>query len=262
MNGRSEQDLHSFVECVQHIYPEFSVNMAQWLDHGQNNDIIVLNDSWVFRFPHHALSAVNLQNEVAVLGHLKGRLPLEIPLPEYVWIEPNNPCRSFMGYRMIPGVPITSEWSSTVDHVILDVVAKALDDFLQQLHRLSIFKDIMNLIQSSSLFAYWSDMFERIQRLLFPHMRHEARSHVYEHFVSFLQQSNDENFESVLIHGDFGSKNILLDESKNKVVAVIDFGSVTVGDPALDYASASTVYPKMIETMMQHNPIIKKYIER
>ncbi len=61
-----------------------------------------------------------------------------------------------------------------------------------------------------------------------------------------------------LAHGDFGAKNILLDETKTEIVAVFDFGSATLFDSAMAYALASRIHQKMIEMMMNHYSIIRE----
>lgn len=43
---------------------------------------------------------------------------------------------------------------------------------------------------------------------------------------------------------DFGTGNILVDKLTKRAMGVIDFGSVSIGDPAVDYAAVSTMHPK------------------
>ena len=58
---------------------------------------------------------------------------------------------------------------------------------------------------------------------------------VAQHFEQYLQ--NTVEFQPVLRHGDFGPGNILFDPKKRSVSGVVDFGSVALGDPAVDIAS-------------------------
>lgn len=257
MNELFEPQVRLFIERVQAVYSDFHINSARRLGSGQNNDVIAVNDEWIFRFPHHELGAANLNNEATLLRSLKGQLPLQIPFPEYVHIVPENVSRSFIGYRRIAGKPLTREWAEGLDDGELKMVAKQLVDFLRALHAQVIPKEAAN----GSTFEYWSDMFKRIQRLLFPHMRPEACEQVSRHFESFLREAAD--FNTALIHGDFGTDNILVDmDRSNKAVAVIDFGSVGAGDPAVDYAAASTIHPRMLEWMAIHHPAVRDYSHR
>jgi aminoglycoside 2''-phosphotransferase len=46
----------------------------------------------------------------------------------------------------------------------------------------------------------------------------------------------------VLIHGDFGASNILLDPAKKELTGIIDFGGSRQGDPAYDFAGILSSY--------------------
>lgn len=253
-------EVQSLINRVQSVYPGFVIHSARWLGSGQNNDVVVFNNSWIFRFPHNNLAAINLENEAVILRSLKGILSVKIPVPQYVNLEPTHASRSFMGYQMIAGVPLSTERVKNIDAAGLNILARQLDEFLISLHTLPIPKEVADRVSVTNTFDYWSDMYERIQQLLFSHMRTEARAEVRHLFESFLQSVG--NFNLALIHGDFGAGNILVDESSERVVGVIDFGSVGVGDPAVDYAAVSTIHPQMLDLIAIHNPSVEKYIQR
>ena len=65
-----------------------------------------------------------------------------------------------------------------------------------------------------------------------------------------------------MIHGDFGAGNILVDESTGRAVVVIDFSSIALGDPAIDYAAISTVHSRVIELLTHRNPRVAQYTKR
>ena len=109
---------------------------------------------------------------------------------------------------------------------------------------------------------HWRDMFSRIERLLFPHMRDAARRQTREHFEGFLGQSGGGTIPAVLIHGDFGGANILLADAQDSLSAVLDFGSACIGDPATDYAAASTIHPRMFDWMVAATPGADAYARR
>ncbi|MHB1630212.1 MAG: phosphotransferase family protein [Bacilli bacterium] len=250
------------VQRLKDIYPDFSVTSVRWLDSGQNNDVLEINNSWIFRFARHLLGAANLGTEVVVLQYLKGKLPLKVPTPEYVYHGFPDSKLPFMGYRKISGIPLTREWVISTEVSNLNILAAALADFLRILHTLPIPQEIINIVPFQNKTDYWSNIFERIQRLLFPYMRFEARNQVKEHFESFLNSSRDADDGMSLIHGDFGGRNILLSDNYRGLEGVIDFGSVGLGDPAIDYAAISTVHPQMLELIEKSNPHIRRYMDR
>jgi aminoglycoside 2''-phosphotransferase len=89
--------------------------------------------------------------------------------------------------------------------------------------------------------AGWLDMYERMRTGVFPLMRGDAREAVTRLFEDFLGDEGNSSIGPVLIHGDFGSGNVLLDAASMKVTGIIDWGSAHVDDPAVDIAAASTI---------------------
>ncbi len=61
-------------------------------------------------------------------------------------------------------------------------------------------------------------------------------------FVSFLENADHFAFANVLRHGDFGTSNILYSAGQKRVVGIIDFGHVGIGDPAIDFAGQCVSY--------------------
>ena len=262
MNDVIEPRIQSLIQQVQRAYPDIKITSVRWLDSGQNNDVLVLNDSWIFRFARHHLGAKNLATEVAVLQYLKGLLPLQVPFPDHSYLGDSDYDSSFMGYRKISGVPLSREWATTTHGNDLKTVSVELADFLRILHALPIPQEIAKVIPFHNMNNYWRNVFDRIQRLLFPYMRVAAQQQVRDHFESFLSLSEHADIDVSLIHGDFGGRNILLSEDYSRVVGVIDFGSVGRGDPAIDYAAVSTIHPKMLELMEIYDQDIRHYASR
>lgn len=246
---------------IQQKYPEFKVQAARLLASGQYNDAIVVNDNWVFRFPRHELGTKNLNTEFTVLQYLQGSLPLQIPSPTYVKIDLEKPVESFMGYPMITGMPLTRESAIEMNSDALMSLATKVNDFVQTLHGLHIPEEVEGVLKRVNTFAEWEELYERIQYHLFPHMRLDARMEVCHHFESFLNSPSVHTFRPTLIHGDIGAGNILLN-GNHQAVAVIDFGSVEIGDPASDYAAISTIHPDMLDLLVQRNPQVRQYKNR
>lgn len=262
LNESVDPRIQPFIDRIRYVCPDFHVMSVRWLDSGQNNFVLILNDSWIFRFARHHLGSRSLESEVAVLRHLNGMLPLQIPFPEYVYLDQQDSPLSFMGYRMISGVPLTRERAITATDDNLETVSRELVGFLRTLHAVSVPKDIVNVIPFHNATNYWSDIFDRVQRLLLPFMRVEAREQVVNNFESFLSASQNVNIPVSLIHGDFGGRNILLRDDHRRVVGVIDFGSVSIGDPAVDYAAVSTVHPRMFDLIATHDSDVRRYASR
>ncbi len=227
---------------------------------GQNNDVLVVNNTWIFRFARTASGAQSLIREATVLQHLHGYLPIVTPDPE-VHVPMDRHSEAFMAYRLIPGRPLTRSQVARMSTVRLKTMAGQLANILDSLHLCAIPQELLDILEVNPVNA-WSEMLARIQQHLFPLMRAEARNQVERNFIQFLKGSQSQTFPKALIHGDFGGSNILLAQDSPTVHAVIDWGSVAIGDPAVDYAAASTLDPRMMDLMSASHPFIAPLLDR
>jgi aminoglycoside 2''-phosphotransferase len=68
-------------------------------------------------------------------------------------------------------------------------------------------------------------------------MRADARAAAALHFETFLGDPDNASIRPSLVHGDFGTANILHDPRARRVTGVIDFGEARLDDPAVDLAA-------------------------
>ena len=208
------------LRVIREAYPDLVVQTVRAERGGQRSRIMVLNGSLIFRF-----GGAELGTEVAVLRALSGSLPLRIPDPQY---EREG---AFIGYARLPGEPLWCETFLALDDATRERVAAQLAGFLRALHRMRIDVDV----PMADSHDQWVELYRRISEKLFPLMRPDRRDAVAQHFEQYLQ--NTFEFQPVLRHGDFGPGNILFDRRTRSVSGVVDFGSVALGDPAVDIAS-------------------------
>lgn len=249
-----------FIARIAEIMPDLRVEQIRRITQGQNNDVLVVNNAWIFRFPRTSAAAQSLIREATVLNHLHGHLPITIPNPEF-YSPAASRSGEFMAYRLIPGRPLTRSQVARLSIDRLKIIADQLGGILGSLHSYAIPQEWRNTLQVDPVHV-WSDIFARIQHHLFPLMPTEARNQVERNFIQFLAGARSQTFPHVLIHGDFGGSNILLAKDSPTVHAVIDWGSVAIDDPAIDYAAASTLHPNMLDLMRASHPDITPWIDR
>lgn len=229
----------SYMQAIQEAYPDLLISSARLLTgEGQFNDIVLLNEELIFRFPREQESIPDLLQETEILKALQGRLSLPIPDPIYTNLGSRQIGKSFMGYKMLPGRPLFREVLHAItDEAILDSFARQLALFLHDLHGIPIpvlpadLKVRNRLLDSR---RFYSD----IQALLFQFMRPEARTMVTNHFESYFDNPRLHQYQPCLIHGDFGGSNLLFEA--DRITAVIDFSFAGLDDPAADIAALST----------------------
>lgn len=241
-----------FVRAITRAHPQLEVTSVRIEDHGQNNNVLIVNEVFVFRFPKQAAGIEAMAREAAILNGLRGRLPLAIPEPEYLHLSPQiRVGQAFMSYRLIPGQPLWPETLNSCDEAGINRIAGQLGAFLRELHATPYATVVAARLPASDTAAEWQDFLDRVQRLLYPHMRPDARRNIAEHISRLINVLSEASFTPVLKHGDFGTGNLLFDPSQQRLCGVIDFGGACVGDPAYDIASLMSGCGEMFVTRLE-----------
>jgi aminoglycoside 2''-phosphotransferase len=241
-----------FVNRIRQVYPEVEYLDAQVVDgHPPFDDIVILNEELVFRFPRGEAEFAALKQEVAVLKALQGRLPLPIPNPEYASLEPGQPGQVFFGYRRFPGVELSARLREgpLPEGALLRIVSQ-MANFMHALHDVpagSLGVDLSRLETRTSV----SRLYEDIRRDLAPVMRPQAAAWVERLFKPYLANPENFNVRPVVRHGSLVGKNIFIDPQTAAVTGVSGFSTLATGDPAFDVAGLASISEAFFSTLFQ-----------
>lgn len=242
-----QDDAAALIARVRAVYPALALDptQARLETGGQNNLVLIAGaggdagERYVFRFPRHQQALDRMRAEVALLRALVPALPLPIPEPRY-WTEDGGPGAAFMGYALIPGSGLRREVYARLEGTAAGhELAAQVGAFLWALHHIPIAALPIRPPVAAER-ATWDDLYHRIRARLFPLMRPAARDEVAAHFEAALGDATFWRYQPALIHGDFGTDNILLDAAAGRLSGVIDFGSAGTGDPANDLAALTS----------------------
>ena len=226
-----------YVQIIHGDFPDLKIETTHLNQNGQFNDILVINEEIIFRFPKTFREADKLVTESAILWSLRGHTTLPIPNPIYR-SKVTEPAGSvFMGYPMLPGEPL---WPKTVqaikDETLLQHLAEQLATFLRELHATPA--EVLEVkLPDFRGCEEWQELYQRFHDKLFPYMRPDARAWTTRHFEDFLGDTRNCDYAPAFVHGDFGPSNILYDAAKKSISGIIDFSSAGWGDPAIDFAA-------------------------
>ncbi|MGM7700365.1 phosphotransferase family protein [Pseudalkalibacillus sp. Hm43] len=234
--------LEQYLKCIHSFYPSLEFQVIHWNHFGQNNDILFLNNEWVFRFPKNEDAADTLHTECEQLGYIYPYISLPIPVPVFHNTDTNILGQSFVGYPLIPGDPLYPETVNGLDEVAAERLAKDLSLFLTEMHAIPTEQAPGKVITGKDAYRFWVNMYENISQSLFSYIREEKQVEITSHFELYLNDEENFTFSPAIIHGDFGVSNILFDEDERKVSGIIDFASSHVGDPAVDFAGLLKKY--------------------
>ncbi len=239
--------LAAYASRIRGVYPDLAVAAIRRVEHGQNNDVVIVNDEFIFRFPRYHAGIDRLEAETRLLRRIGRYVTLAVPNPSYASFSPREVGRAFMGYRLLPGRPLRSEDAAGLREDALRALAAQLAGFLEGLHGVPPDEVLPGDRAAPHVLAKWEDLYGRIRRRLFPFMRAAARARTAAHFEPFLRDPANRAITPVLTHGDFGGGNILHDATTRAATGVIDFGSAGLDDPAVDFAALSTIAPRFLE---------------
>ena len=167
-----------------------------------------------------------------------------------------------MGYPRLPGAPLLRERFNRLkdDEAVVAGIAKDLALFLRALHAIAPAEHGLAPASESAL-AEWTRIGEAIREKLFPLMRHDAREAVARNFETALHDADMWLYDECLIHGDFGTGNILYQDGR--ISGVIDFGFCGPGDPAQDLGALIASYGEpFVERVCRHYPALRYGLPR
>lgn len=260
--GMSESDATPYRELIARYIPDFVDSQARILPAaGQFNTVLCLDQRWIFRFPKSPQVAADLAHELEILPRLQGKLPLPIPQPQFSARDAAGKAL-FMGYAMLPGQPLLRERYAKLqaDTRLVERIAHDLADFLLALHAIPPAE--IGLDESGEdARAAWAQYARDFREQLFPHMRADARQAVERDFAAALSDDDMWRFDPCLIHGDFGTGNILIDAGR--ISGIIDFSFCGVADPAQDLGALIASYgDDFIERVFRYYPALRAHLRR
>ncbi|MGB1013086.1 MAG: phosphotransferase, partial [Nannocystaceae bacterium] len=206
---------------------------------GWDNTAYLVNDRYVFRFPHRAVAVPLLAAECRVLPAIAKNVHLQIPAPMFVGKPSPRFAWPFAGAPEVPGQTACRARLSPRQRARQ---AQPLARFLAALHRLTP-AEVPGVghdhFHRSDLARRIPQVYERLaearQRgLVGYHARYEA---ILEAVPMDAVMRTD-----VLVHGDLYARHLIVDP-RGDLTGVIDWGDAHRGDPHLDLALAHSFLP-------------------
>lgn len=200
---------------------------------GWDNRTFHLGEQMLVRMPSAAPYAAQVEKEHRWLPRLAPLLPLPIPEPVAMGEPAEGYPWSWSIYRWLEG-----ETAASVNIANLCDFATGLAEFLIALQRIDPTDAPLpgphSFHRGGSLAIYDSETREAIAALK-GKIDVDGATEVWERGLATIWQG-----APVWVHGDVCAGNLLVREGR--LSAVIDFGMVTVGDPACDLAIAWTLF--------------------
>ena len=267
-------------EIINATCPELTLESLITTDWGgQNNDIVLVNDNLIFRFPKYQFGMSLIEGEVATLRFLRPKITLPIPTPIYTHVGIVG--EAFIAYPMLSGDPLTHERLHALDDATQQRIADQLANYLRELHSIPAELSGVNIGRMQAALHHlfdipynelefespvndglvvWRGMYAGFRRHLYPHMRDAAKVETDARFEAYFNTPALHQYEPRWRHGDFGSSNILFDGEN--ISGVLDFSFTGIGDAALDIAAISTYGDRFFNKLLTSYPEANEMLAR
>jgi aminoglycoside 2''-phosphotransferase len=241
---------------------QVAVKTIRFAFSGRFNDVFVVNDDTVFRFPRYKWLTPLINREVSLLSAVSNRLSL--PVPKAMYLSANGSEEPFISYPVIPGKRLWRETLERIDGRTLDTLTSQIGTFLQHLHAVPL-SEIPHELSNLDSRERWSKLYIAVRNNLFPHMGVRNSTAIQQHFETFLDCSSNFAYAPALRHGAPGPGNILFNSASGQISGIIDFDFAGVGDPAVDWSIvlAPVLYgDEFVQRISSLFPISKDILSR
>lgn len=221
------------LDRLQLFVPGLDPSKVEHNTDGLNNDVLIVNKDRVFRFPKSQTGRLALADEARILALVHRYVDIPTPIFDYS----DDDC---VAYDYTPGDPLHINYILAQGEDAQERLAEQLATFLRQLH--GVPPDVLeaeNIPVSGAARTpdQWHQMFEHVERELFPFLWGDQREWAIRLFEPILAGRVSTTYVPVLIHGDLATYHILSDHRSLRIDGVVDFGTAGLGDPACDFGS-------------------------
>jgi aminoglycoside 2''-phosphotransferase len=246
---------NAFLPRIRAIAPELEIRTAVYNGNGLINDVVIVNDALVFRFPKDDYGRNALVGELAVLRALRPRI--EVPIPHPFYTSPDA-----IAYERLPGETLSRELLLSLAPAAQQRLADELGGFLRGLHHTPVDETLPRTLAPSRR-EDWADMWRKIDESVLPISMDHQRVWATELFDRMLGDERAFDYEPRLIHGDLGPYHILCDQAAGRLTAILDFGVAGFGDPATDLGGLLQIYgERFVRRILGAYPEAQPYLPR
>jgi aminoglycoside 2''-phosphotransferase len=189
----------------------------------------------VLRFPRSRESTETLAVEAAVMRELGPTLPLPVSVIEVHENGPNG--LPFTSHRLVRGIPVID-----LPRQLADEAGAVLGRFIKAMHAFPVERaaalGLANPTPKKRLEDRVRFLFMEVTPRVFPLVSEEARRHVWRTFKAFLDEPSHFEWQAVVTHRDIDARNVLADPATGALTGVVDWGDLSIADPAGDFIDA------------------------
>ena len=207
----------SHIDRIRECFPTLALNSVRHNPDGLANDVLIVNDELVFRFPKDEGARAALAREAKALDLV--RRYVATPAPYFERQEDD-----FVMYRLIPGEPLYRHTLLRQHERVQEQLAEQLAMFLRQLHAIPRDEAARELGEPAPReLDYWIERYQDVERQLYPLLWADQRQWIDDLFTPVLGGELDlAHATPALIHDDLAAYHILYAPGERRIAGVID----------------------------------------
>lgn len=246
------------LQRVHALMPGLVVEQVERNTEGLINDVVVINQHWVFRFAKNDEYARRLDHELNILDTIRPHLQLNLPTPVVRgW--------GYMVYPFLTGQPLSRKTVLALDEPAQQTLAAQIGAFLHGLHTVSLPEAASTWPTSRAPVTerQWRDIKQRVENKIYPLLQKYQVEWAEDVFNSVLLHPEVAQYTPVLIHGDLASYHLLFEPTPPTLTGVLDFGMAGLGDAASDIGNLISIYGETFVRKMEATyPALAHYLPR
>jgi aminoglycoside phosphotransferase (APT) family kinase protein len=187
---------------------------------------VEVNGEYIFRFPMNRQGLESLERATWVVQRLQGRTTLAIPAINLI----GRRVATF-GYRMIRGGPLDTPTYRQLDESEQLGVGTAIGGFLAEMHMALKITEAAPRLTNEPVHP----MSARTLRLHFlPRVADESQRSFAARVIDRYEQIRPTVGDHAVLHNDLHGHNMVFDPSARRVVGIVDFAEIAIGDRHFD----------------------------
>ena len=219
----------NMLETIRTHFPDISWELYEVFDNWWDNQVVMLDNHLIFRFPRNEYVKNIHQNEEKLLN-LAGKY-VDLSIPNYTLLTNDHSC---VWYEAIAGIPMTVAIYQELPNDTKEYIQTQIADFLTQLHSIPL--DELGKIWYTHK-KWGSEYFKNDFLTTCRHLFTDEEIDIVLNYINEL--NNLDSSQKVLTHCDIQQKNIFIDDKLTHLTWVIDFSDAIIADPALDFGRLS-----------------------
>ena len=206
-----------------------------------DSPITPLGEGWAFtayrvgdtvlRFPLDPQYAESLHVEAAVMRELAPTLPLPVSTIVIHAQGPNG--LPFTSHPLVAGVRVRD-----LTRPLNENAGAVLGSFLRAMHDFPAVRAAelgLSIPSTQDIQTSRRAFYEKVQQHVLPLVDNTTASFAQQRFEEFLGEAANFQWTPCVSHADIDTNNVLADPEMGEITGVIDWGDVTIGDPAGDF---------------------------